>query len=129
MKLISDFRPLKLWENTFFPLFLGPHPWHLEVPMLDVKSELQLQAYATATEMQDPNHICDLHHSSWPYQTLNPLSEARDWICVLMDTSWVLNPLSHSGNSENIFLLFCSTNFVVICYSSHRNLNISLNKY
>ena len=24
----------------FFLLFLGPHPWHMEVPRLEVKSEL-----------------------------------------------------------------------------------------
>ena len=31
--------------------------------------------------------------------TVGPLSEARDQTCILMDTSWVLNPLSHNGNS------------------------------
>ena len=30
---------------------------------------------------------------------LNPLSKARDWILILMDTSWVLNLLSGNGNS------------------------------
>ena len=37
----------------FFFFFLGPHLWHMEVPKLGVKLELQLLAYATATEMQD----------------------------------------------------------------------------
>ena len=45
-------------------LFLGPLPWHMEVPMLGVKSELQLPAYTTATATQDPSHICNLHHSN-----------------------------------------------------------------
>ena len=45
-------------------LFLGPHPWHMEVPRLGVKSELQLPAYATATAMPDPSCLYDLHHSS-----------------------------------------------------------------
>ena len=40
-----------------------------------------------------------LQHSSWQCQILNPLSEARDWTCILMDTNWVLNLMSHSGNS------------------------------
>ena len=31
-----------------FLLFLGPHPWHLEVPKLGVELELQLPAYTTA---------------------------------------------------------------------------------
>ena len=40
------------------------------------------------------------HPSSWQHQILNPLSEARDRIRILTDTSWVLNLLSHSGNSS-----------------------------
>ena len=68
----------------FFCLFLGPHPWHMEVPSLGVKSELYLPAYATATATRDPSRIGDLHHSSWQHRTLNPLSGARDWTCVLM---------------------------------------------
>ena len=33
---------------------LGPHPWHMEVPRLEVKSELQLPAYTTAAATGDP---------------------------------------------------------------------------
>ena len=33
---------------------------------------------ATATAMQDPRYICDLHHLSQQRQILNPLSKARD---------------------------------------------------
>ena len=42
--------------------------------------------YATTTP-PDPSHLCDLHHSSWQCRALNPLSEARDQTCVLMDAS------------------------------------------
>ena len=70
-------------------LFLGPHPWHMEVPRLGVESDLQLWAYATATATQDPSHICDLHHSSWQHQILNPLGKARDQTRILMDTNWI----------------------------------------
>ena len=66
-----------------------------------VKLELQLKAYATATAMPDPRLICNFHHSSQKCQILNPLSEARDRTCILMDTSWVLNLLSHNGNSTH----------------------------
>ena len=86
-----------LWGRSFF--FLGPHLWHMEVPRLQVQLELQLLAYATATATQDLSRVCRLHHSSQPQQMFNPLSEARDQTCVLMDTSQVLNPLSHNGNS------------------------------
>ena len=58
--------------------FSGLHRWHMEVPRLGVQSELQLLAYATATEMQDLGLICDLHHSSGQRQIPNQLSKARN---------------------------------------------------
>ena len=45
--------------------------------------------HATATETADPSRFCNLHHSSWQHSILNPLSKARNWICVLMDTSQI----------------------------------------
>ena len=80
----------------FFFCFLGLSLSHMEVPRLKVESELQPPAYATATPT-DPSCICDLHHSSWQCQILNPLSEARDQAHILMDT------LSHDGNSLFVF--------------------------
>ena len=51
----------------------------------------QLLAYTTATAAGDPSRVCDLNHSSWQCQILNPnlLSEAKDGTHVLKDTSWV----------------------------------------
>ena len=37
-------------------------------------------------------------------QILKSLSEARDWTCIFMDTSCVLNPPSHNGNSVSHLL-------------------------
>ena len=74
--------------TLFLFFFLGPHSWHIEVPRLGVKSELQLPATATATP--DLRCICDLHHSSQQCWILSPLSEARDRTQVLTDTSRVL---------------------------------------
>ena len=68
-------------------VFLGQHPWQMEVPRLGVESDLQLPAYTTA--MMDSIHICDLHRSSRQRWTLSPLSEARGGTRILMDTSWV----------------------------------------
>ena len=76
----------------------------MEVPRLGVKSELQVPAYAIGTAIWDLRRICGLHHSSRQCQILNPLSEARDQNHILMDTSQILNPLSHSGNSSVRFL-------------------------
>ena len=75
-------------KSFFFGLFfLGPHPWHVEFPRLGVVLELQLPA--TAIAMQGLSHVCELHHSSWQCQILNPLSKARDWTHVLMDTGQI----------------------------------------
>ena len=71
----------------------------MEAPRLGVKSELHLPAYAIATATRDPSRVCGLHHSSWKHQLLNPPSKARDRTCILTDTSRILNPLSHAGNS------------------------------
>ena len=57
-------------------------------------------AYTTATEMQDLSRVCDLHHSSWQHQILNPLSEARDQIRILMDTSLVRYHWAMMGTPE-----------------------------
>ena len=58
----------------------------MEVPRLKLESELRLQTYTTAIATPDLSHVCDLWHSLWQHQMLNPLSEARDWTCILMDT-------------------------------------------
>ena len=69
--------------------FLGPHPQHMEIPSLEVKLELRLPAYTTATAMWDLSHVRDLHHSSRQCRIPNPLSEARDRTHILMDTSQI----------------------------------------
>ena len=61
------------------------------------QAKVQLLAFATATAMQNPNHIFDLHHSSRQCWILKPLSKARDQTQVLMDTSQVHNLLSQKG--------------------------------
>ena len=58
----------------FFFFLLGLHPWPMEVPRLVVESELQLQAYSTATATPYLRPLMQL--SATPI--LNGLSEARD---------------------------------------------------
>ena len=79
--------------------FYGHMQWHMEGPRLRVELELQLQAYATAIATPDLSCFCDLCCILHQCQILNPLSKAQDQTCILMDTSWVLNWLSHKGNS------------------------------
>ena len=54
--------------------------------------------------MQDLSHVCNLHYSSWQCWTLNPQNEARDWTCILMDTSWVCHHWTTIGIPLSIFL-------------------------
>ena len=70
----------------------------MEVPRLGVELELQLLAYTTATAVAtpDPNHICNLLYSLQQCWIVNPLIEAKDQTHILMNTSWVLNLLSHN---------------------------------
>ena len=76
-------------SNIYIFLNLGPHPQHMEVLKLGVKSELQLPTSATATAMPDRGYVCNPYCSSGQRQILNLLSEARDHTCNFMDTSWV----------------------------------------
>ena len=95
--LLAYREPTKLaaWANFicsrfyFAFFFLGPYPRHMEIPRLGVELELQSRAHTTATATQDLSHVCDLHHGSRHRRILHPLSEARDWNCILMDPSRV----------------------------------------
>ena len=90
----------KYLRSFFFFFFSGPHLWHMEVSGLVVESELQLPAYTTVTS----NARSELHLSPTLHLVVMPdpnsLSEARDRTSILMDASWVRNPLNHDGNSS-----------------------------
>ena len=75
----------------------------MEVSGLEVKLELQLQAYTTAIATPDPSHICDLQHSLQQCWILSPLSEARDLTIIITTLCWVLKLLSHNAHSSNAF--------------------------
>ena len=83
-------------KDTFTPLFffsffflLQTKQWNRDVPRLGVESEVYLPKHKTKGGRPGASHICEPHHSSWPRQTLNPLSEGRDETCVLLDTSQI----------------------------------------
>ena len=88
----------------------------MEAPRLGVKSELQLQAYTTATAMLDLSRICDLYHSSREHWILDPLSKARDQTHILMvKVGFVMGllRLGHNGNSQAfLFLIKLHTNIL-----------------
>ena len=76
-----------IFLHTHTHIFLWLHLQHMEVLRLGAESELQLPAYTTAIATWGLSRICNLHHSSWQCWIINPLSEARDWTHILMDTS------------------------------------------
>ena len=85
--------------------FLGPHPWHVEVPRLGVKSEQQPPVYTTATATRDTSHVCNPSHSSLQRRILNPLSEARDQSHILHEYQSDLLALNHNRNSLHAHLI------------------------
>ena len=85
--------------------FKEQHLQHMGVPRPEVQLELQLPAYAKATETLDLSCICDLHRNLLQCQILNPLSEARDRTRNLMVPRWIHLPLSHNGNSQTCIFL------------------------
>ena len=80
--------------------FWGLHPRRMEVPRLGVKSELHLPA--TATAMWDPSHVRNLYHSLQQPWIPDPLSNARDWNCILMNSSQISFHCSTTGTPRNI---------------------------
>ena len=70
----------------------------------------------TATAKPHLSLVCDLHHSSRQHWILNPLSEARNWTCVLMDTSQVF---SAESQQELLSAFFKKTDFPMCNNSAH----------
>ena len=82
--------------DLFF-FFLGLHLWHMKFPGYGLNWSCTCQP--THSHSNAGSELC-LHRSLQQHQILNPLSEARDQACILMDTSRVLNLLSHNRNSH-----------------------------
>ena len=102
---------LKISFSFFLPFFFLIACVAYESSQAWVKSDLQLPAYATSTAMQDPNHICDLHHSSQQCQILNPqglnlhphgycCAEARQEVLKISDLSWEIRRSQMKFQSE-----------------------------
>ena len=100
----------------FYFFFLGLHLQHTKVPRLGVISQLQLLAYTTATATPDPSHVCDPHHSLWQCWILNPLSDARDWACILIRRATVRSP-SYIFMCCHPYVLFGEVTIQILCPS------------
>ena len=118
-----------------FVFFFRATPAALGSSQLGSNLSGQLRSYATATATWEPRCVGDLHYSSQQCRLLNPLSEARDWTCILMDTcqvhyyqamtgtpkdaSWhVFSSLLSSGSGLPWFLLF------FLAYFSHSSFTL-----
>ena len=66
----------------------------MEFPSLGVKSGLR---HIHSNLGSKPHLIQDLHCNLLQHWILNLLRKARDQTHIVMDTSLVLNPLSHNG--------------------------------
>ena len=73
----------KIMDKNYFSFFKG----HTCYGSSLARNQIGAVA-ATVTATPDPCRIWDLHRSSRQPQILNPLSQARDQTCNLMDTSW-----------------------------------------
>ena len=93
--------------SDFFVGGGGLHLQHIEVSRLVVTSELQLPTTAIATAVLDLSCICDLLCCSlWQCRIHIPLSETRNWTYIFIDTSQVLNPLSHNA-TRSVWFAAC----------------------
>ena len=104
----------------FFSCFLRPHSQHMEVPRLQVKLVLQLPSHRTATAMQDPSCVCNLHMNvdSWQCWIINLLSGARGWTCILMNTSLVCYCWAMTGTPYITFINFSLREIYFYCLKS-----------
>ena len=100
-----------LFPNIFFVCFclFRAAPTTYGNSQARVELEMQLPAYTTARP--DPSHVSDLHHSSQQYQILNVLSEDRDQIHILLDTSQIRYHWATRGTPQHL-LWFPSSLFL-----------------
>ena len=87
----------------FFFLFLHLHLPQMKVPRLGIELKLQLPAYDTAIAMQDPSHICDLHHNSKQCWILNHWARPG----IGPTSSWILVGFIASEPQQELPLLSC----------------------
>ena len=110
-KIFYEIGPI-IWDKNFhichsvissLLFFLGLHLRHIDVPRLGVESELKLRTRSQPQAKTSELHLGTMSQlSGRQLWILNPLSEAREQTHILVDTCWVLNLLSHNGNSNSV---------------------------
>ena len=99
-----------LWETVYsdlLPIFffslLRPHLWHMKVPRLGVKLELQLRPLPQPQQHQIWATSASCAIVWWQCWVLKPLSEARDQTRILRDSVRSLTCWPPTGTSFSIF--------------------------
>ena len=90
--VLESFYVFTVWF-FFFPCMAIPVAYR--IPGLGVELELH---HSHSYARSEPH--CKLHLTLRQHQTLNTLRDARDRTHILVDTSRVLNPLSHNRNPQ-----------------------------
>ena len=89
--------------------------WHMEVPGLEVESELQRLACDTATATWDPSCICSLHHSSLQNARSPPMEQGQGLNPhphgFLMDTSQFISTVPQQELTTRVFLSRSQTSY------------------
>ena len=85
----------------FFFVFLGLHPWYMEVPRLGAELDCSCRPQPQPCGIQAMSETY-IHHSSWQHWILNPLNKAWERILILMDTSWINYRWATMGNSSSL---------------------------
>ena len=100
---MDNLKEIDKFYFIYLLFFLGPHPWHTEVPRIGAEMELQLLAYTTDLATRDLSCVCNLHHSSWQCWIFNPLSDVRDKTSILMDNSQICFHCTTMGTPGQVF--------------------------
>jgi len=109
------YRSLSVGKSFFFLSFFFFFVFFRAAPMAYGSCQARGQIRAAAASLYrsatwDLNCVCDLHHNSQQCQILNPLSEARDWTHILMNTSQVHYCWAMTGTTvEKFFPLEITT--------------------
>ena len=82
--LPNKFDAFNTVSEVFFPLFVAtPVAYGSSWARGWIKP---MQARVLAMTTLDPSYICELHWSLWQHQILNPVSEAKGWTHILVET-------------------------------------------
>ena len=99
--IISTLQIKKSSLLVFFFFSLGLYPWQMEVPRLGGRiGAIAASLYHSHGNVGSKPHLQPIPHS-WQRWIPNPLSEARDQLCILMDTSWICFHCATTGTHEN----------------------------